>query len=181
LMSVKATAHDIYEIEDSKDEFQNTLKYDSALESYELGLGDNYDDEEIDEDDAFDDNDEKIFGNYFTGKKRKRESDDSDEIDLNENDENDDDIFMNLSDALDVENDDFKDNEIHSNLIDKLSNYDKRKMEKTEAREENEFNINSNEKVSLNDLLSNVSDQSEYSGFRKQMERLARAKKKKKN
>jgi len=56
----------------------------------------------------------------------------------------------------------------------------KKKTEKTEGRIENEFNLTNKDKISLNDLLKkNVSNDSEYSGLRKNMERLVRAKKKK--
>jgi len=68
--------------------------------------------------------------------------------------------------------------EKHQELIDKLSKYNKKKMEVNEGKEENEFNVSANEKITMNDLLKSVNNESEYSGLRKTMERIVRARKK---
>ncbi|KAI8806247.1 Utp14 protein-domain-containing protein [Cladochytrium replicatum] len=117
----KQVATDIYEASESDDERRinnkRGAKFDRELEEMTnemdptaKGFGDDDEDEEISEDNAFDSEDEKKYGQFFeekrgrsggrAGKSKESDEEEQDEADEGEEDEDDDDDMMDLSELL---------------------------------------------------------------------------------
>jgi len=129
-----------------------------------------FEDEEIEEDEAFDEEDNARWGDI--SKKRGRPQE------FFQEDEGSDDIYTNLSNLLDNEDDEEEDHGDHSALLKKLESIDRPKKrargEIAETHQEGETNISGGSKLTISDLLDSVSTNTEFSGLRQHMARLQR-------
>lgn len=136
------------------------------------------DDEEIDEDEVFNESDEEKFGSYFPG----NDEDDSEQDDEEDDDENQ----GNLSDLLKRENlhdlintqhsdeqlEEFTDSDSEGSVKDlSMLVSKKRKILDLNAKQ-GEFTIPSSGKLSLNDLMSSVQEETSFGSLKKKLKKL---------
>lgn len=77
-------AHDVFEVDDIEaDEDVHAYRYDD-VEDNEYQLPEDFEDEEIDEDEAFNSEDERLYGHLFDDSNREDEDDDDDDASLSE-------------------------------------------------------------------------------------------------